>query len=63
MTLLAEHNAHHLHLAMMKLLILALLFGTGAARVGDSRARDGTPKTLAAIANAKTELDAALSGR
>ena len=29
--LLAERNTHHLHLAMMKLLTLALLFGVGAA--------------------------------
>ena len=63
MTLLTEHNAHHLHLAMMKLLILALLFGTGAARVGDSRARGGTPDTLKAIVKAKAELDDAMKRR
>lgn len=48
---------------MMKLLILALLFGTGAARVGDSRARGGTPDTLAAVAKAKDELDKAVGRR
>jgi hypothetical protein len=49
--LLAERNTHHLHLAMMKLLTLALLFGVGAAtslRVGNDVCKVELEKAKAA---------------